>query len=68
MYSEGDIPDWMTRFHGDNAPHLLKCWTDVWQKFYDSWDISKEISGIAVPLMSLQGTEDAYGLPSQLRA
>ena len=69
MYSEGDIPDWMTRFHGDNAPHLLKCWTDVWQKkFYDSWDISKEISGIAVPLMSLQGTEDAYGLPSQLES
>ena len=67
MHRGGNIPEWMTRFHGKNAAHLLKCWTEVWQKaFYDTWDISGEISGIEVPLMSLQGSEDAYGLPSQL--
>ena len=69
MYQDGDIPDWMERFHGDRAAHLLKCWTEVWQKtLYDSWDISAEIAGIEVPLMSLQGSEDAYGLPSQLES
>ena len=69
MYREGDIPEWMTRFHGDNAAHLLKCWTEVWQKtLYDSWDISDEIATIQAPLMSLQGSEDAYGLPSQLES
>ena len=67
MYREGEIPDWMTRFHGERAAHLLKCWTEVWQNtLYDSWDISDEIAAIKVPLMSLQGSEDAYGLPSQL--
>lgn len=69
MLQDGDIPDWMERFHGDRAAHLLKCWTDVWQKtLYDSWDISDEISAIEAPLMSLQGSEDAYGLPSQLES
>ena len=37
MYREGGIPDWMTRFHGERAAHLLKCWTEVWQNtLYDS--------------------------------
>jgi pimeloyl-ACP methyl ester carboxylesterase len=69
MYRAGDIPDWMERFHGDRATHLLQCWTEVWQRtLYDSWDISAEISAIQAPLLSIQGTEDAYGLPSQLES
>lgn len=69
MYLAGEIPDWMERFHGERATHLLRSWTEVWQRtLYDSWDISGEIATIEAPLMSLQGTEDAYGLPSQLES
>lgn len=69
MFEAGEIPDWMERFHGSRAAHLMKCWTDVWQKtLYDSWDISDEVAGIEAPLMSIQGSEDAYGLPSQLES
>jgi pimeloyl-ACP methyl ester carboxylesterase len=69
MIEDGEIPDWMGRFHGDRAAHLLRLWADVWQKtFYDDWDISDEIRGIRVPLLSIQGSEDAYGLPSQLES
>ena len=67
MYQEGTIPDWMVRFHGDRAAHLLRCWSEVWQKtLYDSWDICEEIRDINVPLLAMQGSQDAYGLPSQL--
>jgi pimeloyl-ACP methyl ester carboxylesterase len=67
MLHDGEIPDWMGRFHGGRAAHLLRCWTEVWQRtLYDSWDICDEISAIEAPLMSIQGTEDAYGQPSQL--
>ncbi|MEX2453141.1 MAG: alpha/beta hydrolase [Rhodospirillaceae bacterium] len=67
MIEDGDIPEWMTRFHGDRAAHLLRIWADVWQlPMYDSWDISAELPGIGVPLLSIQGSEDAYGLPDQL--
>ncbi len=69
MVADGDIPDWMARFHGDRAAHLLAMWAEVWQRpFYDDWDISTEISAIEVPLLSIQGSEDAYGLPSQLES
>ena len=45
------------------------CWTEVWQRtLYDSWDISGEIAAIEAPLLSIQGTEDAYGLPGQLES
>ena len=59
----------MERFHGDRAAHLLKLWTDVWQKtLYDTWDIGSEIASIEAPLLSIQGRDDAYGLPSQLES
>ena len=67
MVREGNIPDWMVRFHGKKARTLLELWTGAWQQvFYDDWDICGEISRIRVPLLSLQGSEDAYGLPAQL--
>ncbi len=69
MYRNGEIPDWMERFHGARAAPLLRLWTDVWQQtFYDFWDICEEIRGIEVPLLSIQGSEDAYGLPANSRA
>ena len=69
MYIEGKIPDWLVRFHGARAPHLLKCWTEVWQKtLYDYWDISDEISLIEIPVLAMQGAEDTYGLSSQLNS
>ncbi len=67
MVEDGEVPDWMARFHGARAEHLLRNWAEVWQRtLYDSWDISEEIASIGVPLLSMQGSEDAYGLPSQL--
>ena len=69
MYRDGKIPDWLERFHGERAKHLLGCWTKVWQRtLYDFWDISSEIATVEAPLFSIQGSEDAYGLPSQLES
>ena len=69
MLEDGDIPDWMERFHGARAAHLLDIWTEVWQRtLYDSWSICGEIRRIELPLLSIQGSEDAYGLPSQLES
>ena len=32
MVEDGEIPDWMERFHGDRAAHLLRIWAEVWQR------------------------------------
>ena len=67
MAERGDVPGWMTRFHGDRAARLLRCWTEAWQRaLYDTWDIGGEIAAIEAPLLALQGADDAYGLPDQL--
>lgn len=67
MVDQGDIPAWMTRFHGDRAAHLLGEWTRIWQlPIYDHWDITPEIAAIRAPLLALQGETDAYGLPDQI--
>lgn len=67
MVARGDIPGWMERFHGDRAAHLMGCWADTFlHPTYDTWDISNLIAPMRCPLLSLQGSEDAYGLPDQL--
>ncbi len=67
MVDTGDIPDWMTRFHGARAAHLLACWTQAWQQpEYGTWDIGRQIAAIRCPLLALQGADDAYGLADQI--
>ena len=69
MAEDGDVPEWMPRFHGARARRLMLLWTATWQRtLYDDWDIGGEISSIRAPLLAIQGTEDAYGLPSQLES
>lgn len=60
-----DVPDWMTRFHGARAAHLLRIWAEAWLQCGD-WNICDEIADLEAPLLALQGEKDAYGLPDQL--
>ncbi len=69
MAEDGDVPEWMTRFHGARARGLLRLWSGTWRRaLYDSWDISDGIASFRAPLLALQGAEDAYGLPEQLES
>lgn len=60
-----DVPDWMARFHGARAAHLLRIWAEAWLQCGD-WNICDEIAAVEAPLLALQGENDAYGLPDQL--
>lgn len=67
MIDDGEIPEFMFRFHGERGPHVLWCWTGLHRDAeYEGWDISETISAIEVPLMSVQGADDAYGTPEQI--
>lgn len=69
MVETGEIPPWMTRFHGARGAHLLDCWTEAWLRpEYDTWDVTDAIRPLAAPLLALQGANDEYGLPDQLAA
>lgn len=68
MVDTGEIPSFMPHFHGDRAAALLAAWTAVWQHpLYQTWDVGPVIAALRAPLLALQGGEDIYGLPDQLR-
>src|SRR3972149_3646034 len=52
---------------GARGPDGVRAWVGALSDpAYQGWDLRKTISGIRAPLLSLQGTDDNYGLPSQL--
>lgn len=56
-------------YHGDNTESLFRGWADIWlsPQFRD-WTIPPETLGkIRAPVLSIQGAEDEYGTPEQLR-
>lgn len=51
----------------DHARELYEAWRDIWlaAEFAD-WNIEAEISGLEVPALLVQGTDDEYGTLDQL--
>jgi pimeloyl-ACP methyl ester carboxylesterase len=69
LHDSGKIPDFLERFHGERAAHVLWCWTSLWRDSrYRTWDITGEIAAIRGPLLAWQGADDTYGTMDQLSA
>lgn len=67
MLDDGEVPEFMTRFHGERGPHVLWCWTSMARDpAYQGWDISARIAAMRGPLLAIQGADDAYGTPEQI--
>jgi pimeloyl-ACP methyl ester carboxylesterase len=66
-FEQGKL-DGLYRIHGDKTKELFYAWADTWRApFFQSWDIRKEIAGITVPVLALQGSNDQYGTEEQLK-
>lgn len=69
LFDAGRIPDFLMRFHGERAAHVLWCWTSLWRDpRYRQWDITGAIAPIRGPLLAWQGADDTYGTMDQLSA
>jgi pimeloyl-ACP methyl ester carboxylesterase len=67
LHDTGQIPDFLERFHGARAAHVLWCWTSLGRDpRYRHWDITDRIRGIRGALMAWQGADDTYGTMDQL--
>ena len=67
MLDDGNIPEFLYRFHGDRGPHVLWCWTGIGRDpGYQGWNISPRISTIKGPLFAVQGAEDDGGTQAQV--
>ena len=65
----GDLRTALVRHHGNNTDTAFFGWCDAWlDPAFRAWDIRSELPGIRVPVLALQGTDDAYGTQLQLDA
>ncbi len=68
-FEASDMKNRLSVYHGNNTETMFHGWADIWlsPEFRD-WSISPEILGnIRAPVLAIQGAEDQYGTPEQLR-
>ena len=68
-YRSGDLRSALSRHHATDVDATFRGWSEVWlsPEFRD-WDIEAILPRIAVPILALQGEEDAYGTLAQIEA
>jgi len=66
-YETGQLRQRLARHH-DDVEAAFRGWSGAWlDPAFRTWNITRQVEGIAVPLLLLQGADDAYGTVEQLR-
>ena len=66
-YEAGQLKERLARHH-DDVEAAFRGWSGAWlDPAFRTWNITRQVEGIAVPLLLLQGADDAYGTVEQLR-
>ncbi len=64
-----DLRDKLKRHHGENVDVAFLGWNDSWlHPDFRAWDITGFLPSITVPVLAVQGRDDAYGTLAQLDA
>jgi pimeloyl-ACP methyl ester carboxylesterase len=68
-YLNGDLRGRLQRYHGNNYDCAFWGWNDVWlHPDFVHWNIEDYLPGINVPVLAIQGEDDAYGTRAQVEA
>jgi pimeloyl-ACP methyl ester carboxylesterase len=69
VYASTDLKKRLYRYHGDKTDRVFHGWADTWlsPEFRD-WNIEKALPGIRCPVLVIQGIDDRYGTPAQVKA
>ena len=64
-----DLRERLQRHHGERTDGVISAWIDTWlsPEFRD-WSIARYLPSIRCPVLVLQGAEDEFGTPDQVRA
>lgn len=66
-YDTGDLRARLARHH-DDVDAAFRGWSGAWlDPAFRAWDITRQVEGIRVPMLLLQGADDPYGTVEQLR-
>jgi pimeloyl-ACP methyl ester carboxylesterase len=67
-YARSDLPERMGRYHRD-ADATFRGWNDVWlSPAFRAWNIEAFLAGVRVPVLVVQGGDDAYGTVAQVES
>ena len=68
-YLKGDLRDKLEKYHGSNVDCAFWGWNDAWlHPDFMQWNLEEYLPGIGVPLLAIQGADDAYGTPAQVQS
>jgi pimeloyl-ACP methyl ester carboxylesterase len=66
-YLQGDLRQRLARHHAD-VDSAFWGWNDIWlHPAFRAWKITEAVREIRVPLLAVQGLDDAYGTLLQIR-
>jgi pimeloyl-ACP methyl ester carboxylesterase len=66
-YEHGDLRQRLARYHRD-VDAAFHGWNGAWlDPRFRAFDITQHVARIQVPVLALQGMDDPYGTPEQLR-
>lgn len=66
-YDAGGLRERLARHH-DDVDAAFRGWSGAWlDPAFRQWNITQQVEGIRVPMLLLQGADDAYGTVDQLR-
>ena len=69
VYASTDLGKRLARYHGDKVDLVFHGWADTWlsPEFRD-WNIVSFLAGVRCPVLAIQGIDDPYGTPEQVKA
>lgn len=69
LYESSDLPERLVRYHGSNTEAAFRGWSDTWlSTAFRSWNIEEYLPGVRCPVLAIQGRDDEYGTPAQVKA
>lgn len=67
-YRHGDLRRRLEKYHGANVDNAFRGWCDSWlAPDFLAWSIEASLPAITTPVLQIQGKNDEYGTPEQLR-
>ncbi|MCF8465894.1 MAG: alpha/beta hydrolase [Sneathiella sp.] len=68
-FEQGNLKSKLEKFHGNNTECAFRGWNDAWlSPLFRKWTIESFLPEIAVPILAIQGLDDAYGTLAQIDA
>lgn len=65
-FESGDLRDKMAKYHNDPA-HTFFGWNDAWlHPDFAKWNVAEVIDYLRIPVLAIQGQDDAYGTMAQI--